>query len=323
MKFSIIVPVYNVSAYLKKCVDSILDQSYSNFELILVNDGSRDNSGSICDSFSDSRVVVIHKENGGAADARNFGLKRATGDYVMFIDGDDFLYTNDCLSKINDVLLKNQYDIVQYKMVNYYENNDQYQLNKDIVECNSNYIESLNELNMNGNLSISPCDKVVKLSIIKDNSIYYEVGRVAEDIDWNLNLYQYTKNIYILNEDIYVYRRQRKGSVSTSRNSKKSKDLLFVINKWFDIEYKNLDLKKIYYNFLSYEFLILMTVSSNNDFNKEEKAIIKKLQVNLINYDENYKVKMFKKVKKIFGFKLSYLIMKVYMGLKNKGLIKL
>lgn len=90
---SVIVPVYNVEAYIKKCVESIKKQSYQNLEIILVNDGSSDNSGKLCDDFAldDSRIVVIHKENGGLSDARNFGLDIAKGDYFLFVDSDDFI----------------------------------------------------------------------------------------------------------------------------------------------------------------------------------------------------------------------------------------
>ena len=90
---SIIVPVYKVEKYLKRCVDSILTQTYQNMEVILVDDGSPDNCGAICDRYkeTDNRVVVIHKKNGGLSDARNAGLDIATGEYIMFIDSDDFV----------------------------------------------------------------------------------------------------------------------------------------------------------------------------------------------------------------------------------------
>lgn len=90
-KISVIVPVYNVEKYLVRCVDSIVNQTYENLEIILVDDGSPDASGSICDSFTDPRIRVIHKENGGLSSARNAGLDIATGDYIGFIDSDDWI----------------------------------------------------------------------------------------------------------------------------------------------------------------------------------------------------------------------------------------
>ena len=90
---SIIVPVYNVDKYLERCVNSIIQQSYRNLEIILVDDGSTDNSGTICDTYKekDDRIIVIHKENGGLSDARNAGIKIFTGEYVTFIDSDDYV----------------------------------------------------------------------------------------------------------------------------------------------------------------------------------------------------------------------------------------
>ena len=92
MKISIIVPVYNVEKYIRQCVESVLEQTYQNFELILVDDGSPDNCGKICDTYAkgDSRIKVIHKETGGLSDARNVGAANATGEYILFLAGDDY-----------------------------------------------------------------------------------------------------------------------------------------------------------------------------------------------------------------------------------------
>lgn len=92
-EISIIVPIYKVERYLKRCVDSILNQTFTDFELILVDDGSPDNCGRICDEYAekDNRIYVIHKENGGLSDARNAGLDYATGQYIIFVDSDDFV----------------------------------------------------------------------------------------------------------------------------------------------------------------------------------------------------------------------------------------
>ena len=104
---SVIVPIYKVEKYLNKCVDSIINQSYKNLEIILVDDGSPDKCGEICDKYAekDSRVKVIHKENGGLSDARNAGIDIAKGDYLLFVDSDDWITSNIC-----EVLIKNAND---------------------------------------------------------------------------------------------------------------------------------------------------------------------------------------------------------------------
>ena len=102
-RLSIIVPVYQAKEYLEKCINSILEQSFVDFELILVDDGSKDASGTICDEYAkrDKRIRVIHKENGGLSDARNTGIKLANSDYLMFVDSDDYIEKNmlECLYK--------------------------------------------------------------------------------------------------------------------------------------------------------------------------------------------------------------------------------
>lgn len=107
VKFSIIVPVYNVDKYLNRCVDSILNQQFNSYELILVNDGSTDNSGSICDDYalSNDKISVIHKDNGGLSDARNKGMATAKGEYIIFIDSDDYIEP-EALEKFNHQLIK-------------------------------------------------------------------------------------------------------------------------------------------------------------------------------------------------------------------------
>ena len=113
MKFSIIVPVYKVEAYLPQCVNSILEQGYGDFELILVDDGSPDNSPQMCDGYAlaDSRIRVVHKENGGLSSARNAGIEVAVGEYLVFVDSDDWIDAG-CLQEFANVLQRNPVDVL-------------------------------------------------------------------------------------------------------------------------------------------------------------------------------------------------------------------
>ena len=121
IKYSIVVSIYNIEKYISKCIESIINQTYTNIELILVDDGSKDSSGSICDSYAlkDNRIKVIHKQNAGLGMARNTGLENATGDYILFIDGDDFIDLK-LLETVNKYLSDKKYDIVSYDSVDYY-----------------------------------------------------------------------------------------------------------------------------------------------------------------------------------------------------------
>ena len=125
VKVSVIVPIYNVEEYINKCIDSILNQTFREFELILVDDGSTDNSGNICDTYKsiDNRVRVIHKDNGGLSDARNFGIEAATGEFLYFIDGDDFIH-EDTLESMYNSIMKTNSDISVCNMIRYYGEED-------------------------------------------------------------------------------------------------------------------------------------------------------------------------------------------------------
>ena len=123
-KISVIVPVYNVEQYLERCVDSIINQTYKNLEIILVNDGSTDNSGQLCDELAkkDSRIRVIHKENGGVSEARNFGVKEISGEYVIFIDSDDYINKR-MINVLYSQIKLEEADVSVCGVMNVYENN--------------------------------------------------------------------------------------------------------------------------------------------------------------------------------------------------------
>ena len=116
MKYSVIIPVYNSEKYLRKCIDSILAQKYKDFEIILVDDESKDLSAKICDDYAqkDNRVKVIHKTNGGTADSRNVGIRAASGDYIMFVDNDDYWKRKDTLEDIDCQLNESHADVLMY-----------------------------------------------------------------------------------------------------------------------------------------------------------------------------------------------------------------
>ena len=109
---SVIIPVYNVENYVKKCIDSVINQTYTNIEIILVDDGSTDSCGSICKEYSlrDNRILVIHKKNGGLSEARNVGLSYAKGNYILFVDGDDYIEKN-MIEKLYNTILSNDSDM--------------------------------------------------------------------------------------------------------------------------------------------------------------------------------------------------------------------
>ncbi len=209
MKYSIIVPVYNVERYLRECIDSILNQKEKDYELILIDDGSTDNCNKICDEYAiaDSRIVVIHKKNGGVSDARNRGLEIARGDYILFVDPDDYVepqYLNTIDSKIAD------YDMLFFSHYKKYRNKTVKCFGEDNVLTRA---ETQNVLLSDSKYCGYLWNKVFKNEIIKNNKLCFENDvSMCEDL---LFVFQYIKNIQsvkTIDEPLINYR-QRKSSI--------------------------------------------------------------------------------------------------------------
>lgn len=217
-KISIIVPIYNVEKYLVQCIESLINQSYWNLEIILVNDGSTDSSGEICDYYSkkDSRIKVIHKINEGVSIARNTGLQNASGEYVAFVDGDDFLDINIYL-KLFKIINNSKYDLVMcrfYKSFNSSENVIENEPLKDGEYVKDEIFEKLilpmigNDFGNTGKAlimgAIWRC--LYKREIIIKNKIQFPIIKIAEDMLFHLNYLCYCNYVYVLGEPLYFYR---------------------------------------------------------------------------------------------------------------------
>lgn len=184
---SVTVPIYNVEKYLEKCIQSIVNQTYKNLEIILVDDGSPDSSPQICDNWAkiDSRIKVVHQINSGVSAARNTGLKLSSGDFVTFVDGDDFIDT-DMYETLVSAYLKSGADIVGCSFRTIDENNNnavfEKQCSADIIGVlpSEKIIASYFALN-NGNL-VSFCNKIIKKSAF--DGVEFPLGRIFED--WTL-----------------------------------------------------------------------------------------------------------------------------------------
>lgn len=217
-KISVIVPVYNVEQYLERCVDSIINQTYTNLEIILVNDGSTDNSGKLCDELAkkDERIRVIHKENGGLSDARNRGIDEAESDLVGFIDSDDYID-----SDMYEVLLKNlnntDADLSMCALYDVYNNTPEAQVtNKETWELSSEQaIKMVMEAKI---LSVTAVNKLYRKSLFTD--LKFEVGKIAEDAFIMIKLLDKCEKIVATNEKKYYYV-HRENSITTQKFSTK------------------------------------------------------------------------------------------------------
>lgn len=217
MKISVIIPVYNVEeCYLYKCIESVISQTYHNIEIILINDGSTDNSGVICDEFAkkDNRIVVIHKENGGQSSARNFGINIAKGEYYSFVDADDYIDIN-MFKDLIYIARTEKADIIQCGFTKVDETS-----NTPYVNNHNNYIkrikltEALDQFYKNNLLSSIVCDKIFKKNIFY--SLRFPLGQTMEDAYILSNIYAEISTDIIIVSNVYYYYLVRNGSTMNS-----------------------------------------------------------------------------------------------------------
>lgn len=226
-KISIIVPVYNVEKYLENCIESILNQTFKDYELILVNDGSTDKSGEICDDYKkkDSRIRVIHKANGGLSSARNEGLNVACGQYIGFVDSDDSIHPR-MYEILYDLIQKYKADISYCNYKNTYDLiNKQHEEIKFMEVSEMNNIQAINSLYEDyiGVKLVVAWNKLYNKDLFND--LRYKVGRIHEDeFMAHRILYKCNKIVYV-NTEMYYYL-QREGSIMSKLSDKRRVDKL-------------------------------------------------------------------------------------------------
>lgn len=324
MQFSVILPIYNVEKYLSECIDSILCQTYSDFELILVDDGSKDSSGRICDEYSqkDSRIKVLHKENGGLSDARNFGTERASGDYIVYIDSDDYVVSTEFLSDLSEKIANTHSDVVLYKYSKFFDDS------KTLADCtfSLSFAEEINdpdellyELVKHDAYYGMAWIKAFRRELVEKNGIKFEKGLLGEDMDWYFDVVLCAKT-YAAIDKSYIAYRQRGGSITSSHKLKNLTDFIGILEKWSD-KIKNADIsdKKrmaLMGALAKYYSNLLITYTRLKDSHKKDyKKQIKKLSY-LLNYGISSRPAQMKKVYRLLGFGGVVAMLKIYDKIK-------
>lgn len=270
---SIIVPVYNVEKYLKECIDSIINQTYKNTEIILVDDGSTDKSSIICDEFAklDNRIRAIHKANGGAASAKNVGLDKANGEYICFIDSDDYI-SNNFIETLYDQLIENNADISECSFYYLYKSH----IEKDLFKSNKILFTSQEYLSQYVDEWQSSLfwNKLFKSSVIGD--IRFKKERRCIDDEFFtykviLNAHSITRN----SNHKYYYRQRKSSAVQNSKNSmQKAKDAIDILAERYKlVTTKFPGLKKKY---IEHDVNNLYYILSAFDFNHDLVILFKK-----------------------------------------------
>lgn len=257
---SIIVPVYNVEKYIEKCLKSILLQTYENIEIILIDDGSIDSSGKICDYYSSKykKIKTFHKENGGLADARNYGLDKAKGNYVCFIDSDDFINQN-MIKELYSSLKRNKTQIVACKFKNV---NEEFELKNSKLKINIqneivfNKKEALKAM-VNLNLGFAPnvCNKLFEKNLFTKDC-YFPDGRLYEDMIVMTKILNKVNLVSYIDCELYYYV-QRKNSITEKFNLKEI-DHIDMSNEVLDFVFENC--RSVYKHFVTYHAINYMAV---------------------------------------------------------------
>ncbi|WP_052467144.1 glycosyltransferase [Psychroserpens damuponensis] len=231
-KISVIVPVYNVENYLKVCIDSITNQSYTNLEIILINDGSIDKSGEICDQYAhnDSRIIVRHQENKGQSSARNIGLTLATGDYIGFVDSDDWIEL-DMYKTMMQIGLNHQLDIIECD-INVSRNGENTNFKKPGILKLENTSQAVERILKSTQFSV--CTKLFKKSIIGNSR--FLLNKTSEDAYFVVENIPKSNNIGYYSCPFYNYRSNPNGTTKSPYNLKRFDDAitstLFIKSKW-------------------------------------------------------------------------------------------
>lgn len=249
-KVSIVVPCYNIQKYVGRCIESLLAQTFTDFELILVNDGSTDDTLSILKEYEkkDSRIIVLEKENGGLSDARNAGMKIAKGEYIQFVDGDDFaedILLEKCVQKLDETGA----DIVIFDFYQYYtETNTKEVIAHSFDETKEYSLDTTPTLLTN--IKNAAWNKMYKLSLFKENHIEYPFGYYYEDLGTTYRLLPRAKKIVFINQPLLNYLQDRPGNITTQFNQRVY-HIFDMIQLLID-DYKALGIYENYYEELKY-----------------------------------------------------------------------
>ena len=298
---SVIIPVYNVEKYLEKCINSVLSQTYRDLEIILVDDESTDKSGEICDKYKsiDNRIKVIHKKNGGLSDARNCGLDIANGEYIAFLDSDDWI-NKDLYKILYETLIKYNADMSICKFKKVYNEDEKLNFESSKLISYTN-IDALKELyEQNSTQMIVAWNKLYKRNLFEKNR--YPYGKIHEDEFLTPILLNECKKIVYIDKEL-VYYRQRSGSIMNSKFNIKRLNYLEALelrieyyknNRLFEVYDK--EKKNLVNNIIAYYYLVKKSDLQN------KQNIMNKLKEKFIKIDLDYD-KSIKDLIKIYLFK--------------------
>ncbi len=284
-KVSVIVPIYNVEKYLEKCINSLLSQTLEDIQIILVNDGSKDNSGNIAKEYGKNnkgRVIYVEKENGGLSDARNYGLKYATGDFIAFLDSDDYIEKNAYEEMYNKAIEENA-DYVECDFI--WEFPNKIRVDKQYPYKNKKEMLSF--------VRVVAWNKLIKRQLIIDNNLEFPKGLRYEDVEFTYKLIPFINKFAYVDKP-FIHYVQREGSIANVQNERTA-DIFTVLDNVIEF-YKKNNIYEEYRNELEYNYARYLLCSSLKRMCKiKDKTIREKLlteswerlNLNFPNWKEN------------------------------------
>ena len=280
MKYSVIIPVYNVEKYINRCLKSVISQNYDDLEIIVIDNGSTDRSGSICDSYANeyANISVYHIENHGVGSARNFGLSKARGEFIYFVDSDDYLVGN-LFAEFEDKL-ESDLDLLVFS---YYNSFEQEMTERNRTKKSLPYSGSYDKYGFSkiftdlflSDMLYTVWNKFYRREFLIENNISFEKYELGEDVRFNLNVYRNVNRVYLSQESYYVYVIGRKGSAMSGYNPKRLQyqlqelKLVDSLLKDWHIDSSNLD--------NTVKARILM--SNIHNISKQKLPVIKKVKL--------------------------------------------
>ncbi len=284
-KVSVIVPIYNVEKYLEKCINSLLSQTLEDIQIILVNDGSKDNSGNIAKEYEKNnkdRVIYVEKENGGLSDARNYGLKYATGDFIAFLDSDDYIEKNAYEEMYNKAIEENA-DYVECDFI--WEFPNKIRVDKQYPYKNKKEMLSF--------VRVVAWNKLIKRQLITDNNLEFPKGLRYEDVEFTYKLIPFINKFAYVDKP-FIHYVQRKGSIANVQNERTA-EIFTVLDNVIEF-YKKNNIYEKYRDELEYNYARYLLCSSLKrmckikDKSIREKLLTeswKRLNLNFPNWKEN------------------------------------
>lgn len=270
LKISVIVPVYNVENYLRQCMDSIINQSFENLEIICVNDGSTDGSCSILEEYKakDHRIILVNQENQGVSSARNRGIELSTGEYISFVDPDDYL-EKDAFKIASSNLENGDIDILSWGY-NPFPNPSAWYANASSPVNDIYKSDSVNAF-FNGKGSVVVWNKLYKTEMIKKNLLLFnEELETAEDVEFNMITFVHASNVKFISDKLYYYRIGREGSLTSSlkceKNAKNHK-IVFedVFSNWHELNFLESNESKVLKFFINMSYNTLKRLESEGN----------------------------------------------------------